>query len=148
MSGPPAPSKPSRPGLPGSPGLVDGKHANGWGDIMALVGDLHLRQVCRAVPVQRGCEPLRLPDGQAGRAAGFDSRARRWPASAQKGIVIRGAQGQPIQMVPVWRGVELIVDPYTNAGKGQRTITAVTLVGSPFVPYGTAQVVEVHPKLS
>ena len=43
--------------------------------------------------------------------------------------------------------MELIVDPYSQAAKGQRVITAVTLVGSPFVPYGVEQIVEVHPKL-
>ena len=68
-------------------------------------------------------------------------------AMAQKGVAVLSAQGQPIT-VPVWRGVELLIDPYSQAAKGQRVITAVSLVGSPFVPYGTAQVVEVHPKLS
>ena len=58
-----------------------------------------------------------------------------------------GAQRQAIT-VPIWKGVELIVDPYTQAAKGQRVVTAVTLVGSPFVPYGIAQIIEVHPKLS
>ena len=72
----------------------------------------------------------------------------RVPAAAnsgQKGIAVLGAQGQPIT-VPVWKGVEFIVDPYSQAAKGQRVITAVTLVGSPFIPYGTSQVVEIHPK--
>ena len=32
--------------------------------------------------------------------------------------------------------------------EGQRVVTAVTLVGSPFIPFGNAQVIEVHPKLS
>ncbi len=50
--------------------------------------------------------------------------------------------------VPVWKGMELIGDPYTNAAKGQRIVTAVMLAGSPFVPYSTSQVVEIHPKLS
>ena len=54
-------------------------------------------------------------------------------AMAQKAVAVLGAQGQPIT-VPIWRGVELIVDPYSQAAKGQRVITAVSLVGSPFVP--------------
>ena len=57
------------------------------------------------------------------------------------------AQGQPIT-VPTWSSVELLVDPYSQASKGQRLVTAVTLVGSPFVPFGDAQVIEIHPKLS
>ena len=57
------------------------------------------------------------------------------------------AQGQPVT-VPIWRGVEMIVDPYSGAGTGKRVITAVTLVGAPFIPYGTSQAVEIHPKLS
>lgn len=35
--------------------------------------------------------------------------------------------------VPTWRGLELIVDPYTNAAQGQRKITAVMIVGSEVV---------------
>ena len=68
-------------------------------------------------------------------------------ATGQKGICVLSAQGQPVT-VPVWRGVELIIDPYSQAGKGQRVVTAVTLVGSPFIPYGVAQAIEIHPKLS
>ena len=68
-------------------------------------------------------------------------------ASGQKGIAVLSAQGQAIA-VPTWSGVELIVDPYSQVAKGQRVVTAVTLVGSPFVPFGDAQVIEIHPKLS
>ena len=68
-------------------------------------------------------------------------------ASGQKGIAVLTAQGRPI-VVPVWSGLEILIDPYTQAAKGQRVVTAVSLVGSPFIPYKTSQVVEVHPKLS
>ena len=32
-------------------------------------------------------------------------------------------------IVPVWRGIQLIVDPYTKAKSGQRIITAVQMIG-------------------
>ena len=35
--------------------------------------------------------------------------------------------------VPTWRGMEIISDPYTSAGKGQRKITAIMVVGADVV---------------
>ena len=129
-------------------GLVDGKHANGWGDIRALIGTKTFEKYA-AIFANTNKGDVSAFDYLAGKL-GLLRVSTRVPAvasQAQKGLAVLGAQGQPIT-VPVWKGVEFIVDPYTQAAKGQRVITAVTLVGSPFVPYGTAQVKEVHPKLS
>lgn len=128
--------------------LVDGKHANGWGDIRALIGTATFA-LYASVFANTNKGDVSLYDYLAGKLAMLrvSTRVPAVANMAQKGIVLRTAQMQPV-VVPVWRGVEMIVDPYTQAGKGQRTITAVTLVGSPFVPYGTAQAVEIHPKLS
>ena len=32
-------------------------------------------------------------------------------------------------IVPVWRGIQLIIDPYTKAKAGQRVLTAIQLIG-------------------
>ena len=126
--------------------LVDGTHANGWGDIRALIGTKTF-ELYAGLFQQRG--EVGLFDYLASKVGALrvSTRVPAVAASGQKGIVILTAQGQPVT-VPVWRGVELIVDPYTQAGKGQRVVTAVSLVGSPFVPYGVSQAVEIHPKLS
>lgn len=127
-------------------GLIDGKHSNGWGDVRALIGT-DTFALYAALFQSNG--DMSLYDYLMGKLGGLrvSTRVPAKASSAQKGIAILGAQGQPIT-VPVWKGVEFIVDPYTQAGKGQRVITALTLVGSPFIPYGTAQAIEFHPKLS
>lgn len=126
--------------------LVDGKHANGWGDIRLLLG-VDTFQTYAGLFQSNG--DMALFDYLAAKVGSVrvSKRAPAKASDAQKGLAVLSAQGQPIT-VPVWSGVELIVDPFTQAAKGQRVVTAVSLVGSPFVPYGTAQVVEVHPKLA
>ena len=127
-------------------GLVEGKHANGWGDLMVLVGtDTFARY---AGQFQNNGD-MSLFDYLAGKLGMLrvSTKVPALAATGQKGLVVRTAQGQAIT-VPVWKGVELIVDPYSQAAKGQRVVTAVSLVGAPFVPYGSAQVLEIHPKLS
>ena len=129
-------------------GVVDGKHANGFGDIRALIG-VSTFALYAAIFANADKGDISAYDHLKSKL-GMLWVSTRVPAEAnngQKGIAVLSAQLQEIT-VPVWKGVELIVDPYTQAAKGQRVVTAVTLVGSPFVPYGTAQVIEVHPKLS
>lgn len=127
--------------------LVDGTHANGWGDVSALIGTNTFSHYAGLFHGNSG--EMSLYDYLMGKLAALrvSTRVPAVAGMAQKGIAVLGAQGQPVT-VPVWRGVEMIVDPYTEAAKGQRVVTAVSLVGSPFIPYGTSQVVEVHPKLS
>ena len=129
-------------------GVVDGKHAHGFGDVRALIGvDTFAKYAAIFANADKG--DISAYDHLMAKL-GTLRVSTRVPAKSnngQKGIAVLTAQRQPIT-VPVWKGVELIVDPYTEAGKGQRIVTAVTLVGSPFVPYGTAQVIEVHPKIS
>ena len=127
---------------------VDGLHAIGFKDIRALIGVATFAKYTSI-----------FANADKGDISAFDhllaklgmlrvsTRVPSKSGNGQKGIVVLTAQGQPVT-VPIWRGVELIVDPYTEAGKGQRIITAVTQVGSPFIPYGTAQVIEVNPKIS
>ena len=127
---------------------MDGKQSHGWGDIRALIGT-DTFELYAGTFANAGKGDISLYDYLMGKLGTLrvSTRVPAKASDAQKGIAVLGAQGQPIT-VPVWKGVELIVDPYTQAGKGQRVVTAVTLVGSPFVPHGTAQVVEVHPKIS
>ena len=129
-------------------GVVDGKQANGFGDIRALIGVATFK-LYAALFANSNKGDISAYDHLTSKL-GMLRVSTRVPAvasSGQKGIAVLTAQDQPVT-VPVWKGVELIVDPYTQAAKGQRVVTAVTLVGSPFVPYAADQVIEVHPKLS
>ena len=129
-------------------GVVDGKHANGFGDIRALIGVATFK-LYAALFANSNKGDISAYDHLTSKL-GMLRVSTRVPAVAsngQKAMAVLTAQGQPIT-VPVWRGVELIVDPYTQAAKGQRVVTAISLVGSPFIPHGAAQVIEVHPKLS
>lgn len=126
--------------------LVDGRHANGWGDIRLLLG---VDTFEHYAGLFQSNGDTSLFDYLAGKVGGVrvSARAPAKASNAQKGLAVLSAQGQTVT-VPVWSGVELIVDPYTKAAEGQRVVTAVSLVGSPFIPYGTSQVVEIHPKLA
>ena len=50
--------------------------------------------------------------------------------------------------IHVWDALQIVRDPYSGAGAGKVTITMAALVSPLFVPHGTSQIKEVHPKLS
>ena len=129
-------------------GVVDGKHANGFGDVRALIGvDTFAKYAAIFANADKG--DISAYDHLTAKLGTLrvSTRVPNKANDGQRCIAVLTAQRQAIT-VPIWKGVELIVDPYTQAAKGQRIVTAVTLVGSPFIPYGVAQVVEIHPKLS
>ena len=129
-------------------GVVDGKHANGFSDVRALIG-VNTFALYAALFSNNNKGDLSAYDHLRDKLGMLrvSTRVPALDATGQKGICVLTAQGQPVT-VPVWRGMELIIDPYSQAGKGQRVVTAVTLVGSPFIPYGVSQAIEIHPKLS
>lgn len=126
--------------------LVDGRYANGYSDLRAIVGsdtfaafDGHYQSNGDVSLYDRLMAKL-----------GYIGVSNRVPAAAsdaQKILVVRGGEGTSPIVVPVWSGMDLIVNPYSGAGEGKRTITVTALVGDPFVPHGTDQVVELHPKI-
>ena len=126
--------------------LVDGTHANGWGDIRLLIGSDTFGLYAGLFQSNGDVSLFDYLAVKLG-AVRVSNKGPAKASNAQKGLALLGAQGQPVK-VPVWSGMELISDPYTNAAKGQRIVTAVMLAGSPFVPYGTSQVAELHPKLA
>ena len=67
--------------------------------------------------------------------------------NGQKAICALGAGPSPMR-VYVWNALEIVRDPYSGAGAGKITLTATALVSELYVPYGTAQIKEVHPKIS
>ena len=67
--------------------------------------------------------------------------------SAQKAIVVLSASAEAPK-IHVWDAMQIVRDPYSGAGAGKVTITATALVSPLYVPHGTSQTKEVHPKLS
>ena len=127
--------------------LVEGQHAYGWGDLRAIIGSATFGKF--AGTYRGDASDDNLFDYLAARL-GLLAVSNRVPAvagDAQKVLVHVAGSGDPIQ-VPTWAAMDLIVDPYTGARAGKRTITATMLVGDPFVPHGTSQVKELHPKIS
>ena len=126
--------------------LVDGQYANSMADLRAVIG---VSTYARYASQFQSNGDVSLFDYLMGKLGGIRV-SKRIPAkssNAQKGLVARTAGSQPIR-VPVWNDVQMIRDPYSEAGKGQIKVTAVMLVGSPHLPYGTSTIVEVHPKVS
>ena len=126
--------------------LVDGQYAYAPSDMRAVIG---VDTYSLYAGLFQGSTNVSLYDYLVDKLGGLRV-SKRVPAKAssgQKGIVALTAGSQPIR-VPVWQGVQLIRDPFTGAGKGQVTVTALLLAGDPHLPYGASSVKEVHPKLS
>ena len=128
--------------------MVDGKHAHDFGDIRALVGVETFKKLA-SVFANSNKGDLSAFDVLKAKLGGLrvSTRLGAVASMGQKAIGVLGAQGLPI-LIPTWKGIELINDVWTDAAKGGRRITAVMLVGSPFLPFGVSQVIQVHPKLS
>ena len=126
--------------------LVDGQHAYGYGDLRAIIGS---DTFARFDGQYQANGDVSLADRLAAKLGSFQvsNRVPNMAQSAQKGLVTRMASGDPIRTY-VWDALEIIRDPYSGARAGKVTITATALLSSPYVPHGTSQVVEVHPRIS
>ena len=128
--------------------LVDGRHAYTLADVRAVIGS-------KTFALYAGV----FANSNKGDVSLFDYLSRmlgsirvsdRVPAvssTAQKGIVVLSASAE-MPKIHVWDAMQIVRDPYSGAGFGKVTITATALVSPLYVPHGTSQVKEVHPKLS
>ena len=126
--------------------IVDGRYANGWSDLRAVIG---VDTFAKYAGLFQSNGDMSLFDYLMGKL-GTLIVSKRVPAlasMAQKGLVVR-TRGSQIMEVPIWNGVAFIRDEFTKAAEGQVVVTAVLLAGDPHLPYTTNTVVEVHPKLS
>ena len=129
-------------------GLVDGRHAYTLGDVRAVIGSATFA-LYAGVFANSGKGDVSLFDYLT-RALGSIRVSDRVPnvsSSAQKGIVVLSASAEAPK-IHVWDAMQIIRDPFSGAGAGKVTITATALVSPLYVPHGTSQVVEIHPKLS
>ena len=128
--------------------LVDGRHAYTLGDLRAVIGS-------KTFALYAGL----FANANKGDVSLFDylsmhlgsirvsDRVPAVASAAQKGIVVLSSSSTPPK-IHVWSALQIVRDPYSGAGVGKVTLTATALVSPLFIPHGTAQAIEVHPKLS
>ena len=128
--------------------LVDGRHAYDLGDLRAVIGS-------KTFALFAGL----FANANKGDVSLFDylsmhlgsirvsDRVPAVASAAQKGIVVLSSSSTPPK-IHVWDAMQIVRDPYSGAGVGKVTLTATALVSPLFIPHGTAQAIEVHPKLS
>ena len=128
--------------------LVDGQFAYGWSDLRVVAGSSTFA-VYASLFNNALKGDVSLWDYLAMKLGSLrvSNRVPDVAAMGQKMLVTMNAPMQPLR-IPTWMGMEIIVDPYTQAGKGIKVCTATMLVGDPHVPYQGSQLKELHPKLS
>lgn len=107
-------------------GSVDGLNAFTMGDLRAVIGkDTYEHAYSLYKSAESDVPGLEFVASRIGglsvssRVAGKDSNDRQNNIMALTSYPGRNA------VAPIWRGMELIRDPYTNAGKGQVRLTAI-----------------------
>jgi hypothetical protein len=128
--------------------LVDGQYAYGFGDLRAVIGSATFAKYA-SIFANSDKGDISAYDTLMGKLGSLrvSNRVPDVAATGQKAIVTLNAASAPLR-IPTWMGMEIIVDPYTQAGKGEKVCTATMLVGDPHIPYTTNQLKELHPKLS
>ena len=128
--------------------MVDGRHAYTLADVRAVIGSKTFALYAGLFHTSGG-----------GMGSLFDylmshlgsirvsDRVPAVGSNAQKGIVVLMASAE-MPKIHVWDAMQIVRDPYSGAGAGKVTITATALVSPLYVPHGTNQVKEIHPKLS
>ena len=107
-------------------GLVDGLFAYELKDLKALVGMKTYEKMTEIFAMNTAVSSADyLHDKIGGLRA--SNRIASPSGGDQQGIVRLGNESM-VAVSPVWGGIQLIDDPYTDAGKGHRTITAYQLV--------------------
>ena len=128
--------------------LVDGRHAYDLSDLRACIGSA-------TFALYAGL----FANANKGDVSLFDylsmhlgsirvsDRVPAVASTAQKGIVVLSSSSTPPK-IHVWSALQIVRDPYSGAAVGKVTLTATALVSPLYVPHGTSQAIEVHPKLS
>ena len=126
--------------------LVDGRHAYTLADVRAVIGS---KTFGLYAGVFSGNGNVSLFDylTQMLGSIRVSDRVPGVSGNAQKAIVVLSASAE-MPKIHVWDAMQIVRDPYSGAGAGKVTITATALVSPLYIPHGTSQVKEVHPKVS
>ena len=126
--------------------LVDGRHAYTLADVRIVIGSATFARYSGQFS---GNGAVSLFDYLAHNSGSIrvSDRVPAVSGTAQKGIVVLSASAE-MPKIHVWDAMQIVRDPYSGAGAGKVTITATALVSPLYIPHGTSQVKEVHPKLS
>ena len=127
-------------------GLVDGRHAYTLADVRAVIGSATFGRYAGQFSGNGAVslfDYLRMNLG----SIRVSDRVPGVSSNAQKGIVVLSASAESLR-IHVWDAMQIVRDPYSGAGAGKVTITATSLVSPLYIPYGTSQVKEVHPKVT
>ena len=118
---------------------VDGLFAVDLGGVRQLVGVQTYGHMAAAF---RADEDSTTAEGWLMDRTGGVRTSRRIaaPASNIQQAIVRRANpaGDRVAVMPVWQGLQLIRDPYTDARKGEITVTGLMLVGDVIVLRGGA----------
>ena len=107
-------------------GKLDGIHANELADIRSLVG-MKTYEVMTSLFATNTA--VSAADYLHSKIGGLRASKRiTAPATDNQQGLVRLGDEPMCAVAPLWGGVQLIDDPYTNAAKGQRTITAYQLI--------------------
>lgn len=107
-------------------GAVDGKYASTDSAVRMLVTPAMYRHAFGLqIPTSGDLLRDRLPTDRFRASANMPDAA----SNIETAILYASGANARGYIMPVWRGVELIVDPYTGAKSGRRIITAVMMVG-------------------
>ena len=128
--------------------LVDGRHAYDFRDLRACIGSATFA-LYAGLFANANKGDLSLFD-YLSMHLGSIRVSDRMPAvasTAQKNIVVLSSSSTPPK-IHVWDAMQIVRDPYSGAGVGKIVLTATALVSPLFLPHGTSQAIQVHPKLS
>ena len=128
--------------------LVDGRYAYSLMDLRCVIGSATFAHYASLFEANGGNDGS-LFDYLSMKLGGIrvSDRVPDVASTAQKGIVVLTAAMESVKCY-VWNALEIIRDPYSGAGAGKVTLTATALVSPLYIPHGTSQVKEIHPKLS
>ena len=107
-------------------GLVDGLHAYEIADLKALVGMKTYEKMTETFAMNTAVSSADYLHEKIG-GLRASNRIAAPSGGDQQGVVRLGMESM-VAVAPVWGGVHLIDDVYTDALKGERTITAYQLV--------------------
>ena len=126
--------------------LVDGRHCYDLSDLRAVIGSGTFARYAGQFSGNGAVslfDYLRINLG----SIRVSDRVPAVSGNAQKGIVVLSASAE-MPKIHVWDAMQIVRDPYSGAGAGKVTSTSTSLVSPLYIPHGTSQVKEVHPKVS